>query len=81
MKEFFKNLMSSQSDTSSKRFAALFTLINVILMAWVATFSAVSHVTPEFMFTSLTVIAGTGLGLTILEKAFNKNKSDDESKK
>jgi hypothetical protein len=81
MLQFFINLMSSQSDTSSKRFAALFTLLNIILMAWVATFAAIGHVTPEFMFTALAAVAGGGLGLTILEKIFNKNKSDDEFKK
>ena len=72
MMQFFKNLMSSQSDASSKRFAALFTLINIIIMAWVATFAAIGYVTPEFMFDALAAVAGGGLGLTVLEKIFNK---------
>ena len=81
MMQFFKNLMSSQSDASSKRFAALFTLINIILMAWVATFAAIGYVTPEFMFDALAAVAGGGLGLTVLEKIFNKTKSNDDTKK
>lgn len=81
MMQFFKNLMSSQSDASSKRFAALFTLINIIIMAWVATFAAIGYVTPEFMFDALAAVAGGGLGLTVLEKIFNKTKSNDDTKK
>ena len=50
-------------------------------MAWVATFAAIGHVTPEFMFDALAAVAGGGLGLTVLEKIFNKNKSNDETKK
>ena len=73
--------MSSQSDASSKRFAALFTLINIIIMAWVATFAAIGYVTPEFMFDALAAVAGGGLGLTVLEKIFNKTKSNDDTKK
>jgi hypothetical protein len=81
MLQFFKNLMSSQSDASSKRFAALFTLLNIILITWVATLAAPGYITPEFMFNSLALIAGGGLGLTVIEKIFNKTKSDDETKK
>jgi hypothetical protein len=81
MKEFFINLMSGQSDTSSKRFAALFSLTNIILITWVATLAAPNYVTPEFMFDALALIAGGGLGLTVIEKIFNKTKSNDESKK
>jgi hypothetical protein len=72
MKKFFMDLLSSQSETSSKRFAALFTLFNVIAIAWVATIKDQEHVTPEFMFDSLALIAGGGLGLTVIEKIFTK---------
>lgn len=73
------DLLSSQSETSSKRFAALFTLFNVIAIAWVATIKDQKHVTPEFMFDSLALIAGGGLGLTVIEKIFTK-KQENKSK-
>lgn len=70
MKKFFSDLMSGSSDTSSKRFAALFALFNIIAITWVATIKDEKHITPEFMFDSLALIAGGGLGLTVIEKIF-----------
>ena len=69
------DLLSGQSDTSSKRFAALFTLFNIIAITWVATFSAKDFVTPEFMYDALAMIAGGGLGLTVIEKIFAAKKA------
>jgi hypothetical protein len=40
MKQFFKDLMSGSSETSSKRFAALFTLANLIILAYVAAYNS-----------------------------------------
>jgi hypothetical protein len=67
--------MSGSSDTSSKRFAALFALFNIIAITWVATIKDEKHVTPEFMFDSLALIAGGGLGLTVIEKIFTAKQS------
>jgi len=81
MKKFFNDLLSGQSDTSSKRFAALFALFNVIILTWVATINSKDFVTPEFMFDALVLIAGGGLGLTVIEKIFsakNSKKTGDE---
>jgi len=83
MKKFLSDLLSGQSDTSSKRFAALFALANIIAITWVATLKAKDCVTPEFMFDSLALIAGGGLGLTVIEKIFaaknaKKNGPDEE---
>ena len=61
MKQFILNLLSSQSETSSKRFSALVVLFNIIAMAWVATFKAKDWITPEFMYDSLALIVGGGL--------------------
>ena len=69
---FFKDLLSSSSDTSSKRFAALVTLTSVISLAYIATFKDTKWVCPEFMFNGLIIIAGSGLGLTVIEKIFGK---------
>ena len=84
MKKFISDLLSGQSYTSSKRFAALFSLCNLIAITWVATLSAKNCVTPEFMYDSLALIAGGGLGLTVVEKIFmakNDNKSDKPEEK
>jgi hypothetical protein len=72
MIKFIKDLISSKSEYSSKRAAALFTLLNVILLTYIATFRNNDHLTPEFMFDALCLIAGGGLGLTVIEKIFNK---------
>jgi hypothetical protein len=75
MKKFLMDLLSGQSDTSSKRFAALFTLFNIIAITWVATIKAKDFVTPEFMYDALAMIAGGGLGLTVIEKIFAAKKA------
>jgi len=78
------SLISVKSDSSSKRFAALFTLFNLIAITWVATLKAKDYVTPEFMYDALSLIAGGGLGLTVIEKIFSNKKTsetDDTTKK
>ena len=67
MKKFFKDLLSGSSDTSSKRFASLLALFVVISLAYIATYKNEEHITPEFMFDSIALIAGGGLGLTVIE--------------
>jgi hypothetical protein len=42
----------------------------------VATFKAKDFVTPEFMYDSLALIAGGGLGLTVIEKIFSAKKTE-----
>ena len=70
MKKFFKSMFSNGDDVSSKRFSAFFTLFNIIILTYVATFMSEDKVTPEFMFDALALIAGGGLGLTVVEKIF-----------
>lgn len=70
--KFLKELISSKSELSSKRASALFTLVNVIVLTYIATFRNSDHITPEFMFDALCLIAGGGLGLTVIEKIFDK---------
>jgi hypothetical protein len=80
MKKFINDLLSGQSETSSKRFAALFTLLNVIILAYVATFRSPEG-TPEYMYDALCLIAGGGLGLTVIEKIFSKKGGSDNTPK
>ena len=89
MKKFIYDLLSNESSTSSKRFTALFIMLNLIGMTWVATFADEKHVTPQFMYDALILIAGGGLGLSVIEKIFLKKEdvnlakakiTDDEKK-
>jgi hypothetical protein len=74
MKKFFYDMFGSSSSLSSKRILSAFTLLNTIILAYVATFRNDDHITPEFMFDALCLIAGGGLGLTVIEKIFDKKK-------
>lgn len=78
MKDFINNLLSATSDTSSKRFASLLTLLVIISLTFVAAYKDEKHVAPEFMFYSLTAIVGAGLGLTAIENITKlKNKTQN----
>jgi hypothetical protein len=67
MKKFFKDLLSGNSDTSSKRFASLLALAVIISLTYIAAYKNEEHIVPEFMFDSIALIAGGGLGLTVIE--------------
>lgn len=66
------NLLSGSNDTSSKRFSALITLANVLVLTYLAAWKS-NWIAPEFMFNALCLIVGGGLGLTVIEKIFTKN--------
>lgn len=72
MKELIKKLISTNDDMSSKRFAALVCTAAVIVLAFIATAADEDKICPEFMFSSLCLIAGGGLGLSVIEKIFEK---------
>jgi hypothetical protein len=72
MKKFLKEILSSQSEASSKRFAAIISLFSIVIITFLATLRAERWVTPEFMFDALVIITGGGLGLTVIEKIFSK---------
>jgi lipoprotein signal peptidase len=78
MKEFFKSMFSNGDGVSSKRFSAFFALFNIVILAYIATFKAEDGATPEFMYDGLALIAGGGLGLTVVEKIFSK-KSEEKN--
>lgn len=81
MKKFLNKLLSNTSDTSSKRFAALFALLNIAAISWVATLKDDHFITPEFMYDSLALIAGGGLGLTVIEKIFARKPQESTQSK
>ena len=78
MKEFITKMLSADGEISSKRIASLFVLLNVVVLAYVASFKN-QGVLPEYMFNALCLIVGGGLGLTSLETIFKKKdeKKDD----
>lgn len=69
---FLKDILSAKSATSSKRLSALFSLVNLLAITWLATIASPGYQTPEFMFDVLAMLVGGGLGLTTLEKIFEK---------
>jgi len=75
---FFSKMFSGGDEVSTKRFSAFFTLVNIIILAYIATFMSNDKVTPEFMYDALALIAGGGLGLTVIEKIFNKKETNIE---
>lgn len=72
MRELMKKLISANDDMSSKRFAALVCTAAVIVLAFIATVADNNKICPEFMYSSLCLIAGGGLGLSVIEKIFEK---------
>jgi hypothetical protein len=74
MKEFIKKLISANDDMSSKRFAALVCTATVITLAFIASVADKDKICPEFMYDALCLIAGGGLGLSVIEKIFEKRK-------
>jgi CHASE2 domain-containing sensor protein len=74
MKKFFKNLISSSDESSSKRFVAIIIILCSVLMTFLAAFRAVGWVPPAFMFEGLLWIAAGALGLTAAENIFSKKK-------
>ena len=80
---YFKTMMSGSDEASSKRFAALFTLLNIIIMAYWSTIHN-NGITPQYIFEALCCLTAGGLGLTVAEKLMAKaatNKADADANK
>jgi hypothetical protein len=71
MKSFFTKIISSNTDESSKRFVSVVAFFCIIILCFIATFST-ENICPEFMFDALCLLSGGGLGLTVIEKIFQK---------
>jgi len=75
--KWLKSIFSNESDASSKRVASILALVVCINLSYIGTFT--EYNTPEYMFDGLLILAGGGLGLTVIESIFaNKKKGNDE---
>jgi hypothetical protein len=74
-KNFIKKLFGSNTEVSSKRFAGIVTLANLIILAYVA--SRKDGVCPEYMYDALSFLCGSFFGFTSIEAIFTKRKSSD----
>ena len=72
MKKFFMDLMSAESPTSSKRFAALITLFSCIALAFLGAYKN-SWVCPEFMYNGLLLVVAGLFGFNMAESIFKKS--------
>jgi len=73
--KWLKSIFSNEGDASSKRVASIIALLVCINLSYIGTFT--DYKCPEYMFDGLLILAGSGLGLTVIESIFAKNKSDD----
>lgn len=71
--KFFKKLLSSNEAVSSKRFAALLSLLTLIVIIFLATFKDEKYIPPEFMYDALALIAASALGLSVTDKIMSKH--------
>ncbi len=75
IKNFIKSLLGDGSDVSSKRFSGIVTLLNLIVLAYVATQK--TGICPEYMYDTLSLLCGGFLGLTTIEAIFGKKKNPE----
>lgn len=73
--KWLKSLLSAEGDASSKRVSAIIALLVCINLSYIGTFT--EYKTPEYMFDGLLLLAGGGLGLTVIESIFTKKKQND----
>lgn len=73
--KWIKSLLSSEGDASTKRVSAIIALLVCINLSYIGTFT--EYKTPEYMFDGLLLLAGGGLGLTVIESIFTKKKQND----
>jgi hypothetical protein len=77
MKEWFQSLLSNCSKVSSKRIIAIFVVLNLILLSYIATFS--KYDCPISMFDTLALLTGGLFSGTVIEK-FTKKETNGKTK-
>jgi|APGre2960657373_1045057.scaffolds.fasta_scaffold438255_1 hypothetical protein len=75
--KWLKSVFSNEGDASSKRVASIIALLVCINLSYIGTFT--DYKCPEYMYDGLLILAGSGLGLTVIESIFDKKKSNDKS--
>jgi hypothetical protein len=70
MKKWVVNLISKATSVSSKRVAGLFIVLNLIILAYIATLAF--YICPASMYDTLAILAGTLFGGTVVEAVMNK---------
>lgn len=73
--KWVKSIFSNEGDASSKRVASIIALLVCINLSYIGTFT--EYKCPEYMYDGLLILAGSGLGLTVIESIFGKKKSND----
>jgi hypothetical protein len=73
--KWIKSVFSNEGDASSNRVASILALLVCINLSYIGTFT--EYKTPEYMFDGLLILAGGGLGLTVIESIFDKKKSNE----
>ena len=73
--KWLKSVFSNEGDASSKRVASIVALLVCINLSYIGTFT--DYKCPEYMYDGLLILAGSGLGLTVIESIFGKKKSND----
>ena len=77
MRKWLKSIIAVDGNQSSKRLSAVMALFCCIAFSWIATFTP--YQCPQYMFEGLLVIAGGGLGLTVIESIFTRYKKNNGS--
>lgn len=65
---FFRKMVSEDKDVSSKRVAGIFALVNGVVLAYLS----VKYDIKEWSFNGLLTFSGVALGLTTINKIFEK---------
>ena len=76
MKAIMKNIFSSKGELSFKRISSGITLVVLLSLAYINTYT--EHKTPDYVFDWLVLILIAGYGGTVAEKIFKGKTNDNQ---